>query len=829
MEGERELMKSAYKNFFVFLFFLVLTLGFTFPLVQHLSTGFPYTFSPTKGNEVIPFQQSDSVQQFYHFWMAWDYVTGGPGPFFADPYEFKMDPQTPPIFTARRLLISLLYLLLAPLGTVFAFNALLILTLTASCFFAFLLAKQYTGKYFPSIVAGFIFGLSPFALAQSMGGHTNGYLLFLIPFTFFCFEKGLQTNKSIYYLLTMLSLSCFAFIEYHLLYYMAMFLPPFFLWRMAFERPGWKAFFKAVVGMGIAAGVSVGVMLVVKSFEIDASTRSVGRHFTEILQYTPTVHHFFHRDYAELEKVVYIGVVTFSAALLSFFIYGWRRSLFWAYLGILLGAALLCLGPGPKSIPLYSWLHAHLPYFGLSRLPARMMVLVMLAAAILIALGLSRFKKRGALISLLFFAVVMWDYFPQTPVGVTLLPPKSKVYQFIEEQGPNKNVLCLPIWPGDSAWASQYLYQITQHKVSLVNGYYPVVPQNYVENAFYPLYSVNVGELSRRQWELLRQFNVRYIVVHQEAFPGKVSHFPSQVTIESLKNNPYVQFVMRDRNQTLFELLEAPRKVQPKKIATPIGIYLTQQKLRTSGDWLVDHGIQILPLGRYQAEIKLRGEGAKGIAIRLLGKDPWKRKNREYVAPELVASAVGKEGRVVIPFYLKKGMLVQFQVEKPKQGEAVVEQILVRSRHVKKIPDLLEAEELFFHGEVVEDLEASGGQAVYAHPETVEQKEMLYGPYREYPAGNYTARFWVKVSGTVPPGRTVPNIAFFDVVTNYGQQKIAERELTVAPFFNKKGYQPIELSFTLTRPEVLEFRVKYLRKVPLTIDKIEIKWKNIPR
>ncbi len=818
-------MKSAAKNFFVFLFFLVLTLGFTFPLVQYLNQGFPYTFSPTPGNEVIPFQQSDSVQQFYHFWMAWDYVTGGPGPFFADPYEFKMEPHTPPVFTTRRLLISLLYLVLAPLGTVFAFNALLILTLTASCFFAFLLAKQYTGKYFPSIVAGFIFGLSPFALAQSMGGHTNGYLLFLIPFTFFYLEKGIQTNKIIYYLLTTLALSCFAFIEYHLLYYMAMFLPLFFLWRMAFERPGWKAFFKAVVGMGMAAGVSVAVMLFVKSFEIDASTRSVGRSFAEIFQYTPTVHHFFHRDYAELEKVVYIGVFTFGSALLSFLICGWKRSLFWVYLGLLLGAALLCLGPGPKSIPLYTWLHAHLPYFGLSRLPARMMVLVMLAAAVLIALGLSRFKKGGVVVSLLFLAVVVWDYFPRSVVGITRLPEKSKVYQFIEEQGQNKNVLCLPIWPGDSSWASHYLYQITQHKVSLINGYYPVVPQNYVEKAFYPLYSVNVGELSRRQWELLKKFNVRYIVVHQEAFPGKVSHFPSQVTIESLKNNPYVQFVMRDRNQTLFELLDAPRKVAPKKITTPIGIYLTKQKLHSGKDWLVDHTIQILPPGPYQAEIELQGNGAQGIAIQLLGKDPWKRENREYVAPELLTTAVGKEGRVVVPFQLKKGMLVQFQVEKPKQGSCTVEKILLRSRHAKKTPTILEAEELFFHGEVVEDPQSSGGQAVFAHPETVEQKEMLFGPYREYPAGNYQVSFWIRIGES----KTLSPLALLDVVTDYGQQKIAEKELTVADFPNKKGVQPIELSFSLTCPEVLEFRVTYLRKVPLTIDKIEIKWKNIPR
>lgn len=796
-------------------------LVFTAPLGNYLDKGFPYTSYPEVGNEVIPLHQSDCVQQYYHFWMAWDYLNGGPGPFFRDPYEFLMDEETNPLFTTRRLLISIVYLFLAPFGTVFAFNALLLLTLALGGFFAFLLAKHYTGKYLPSIVAGAVFGFSPFAIAQSMGGHTNGYLLFLIPFALWAIEKGIQTNKSVYYLLTTLSLSCFAFIEYHLLYYMALLLPPFYFWRFACVRPGWKPFFKSVICLSIAVGIAGSVMMFVKSYEIDISIRSTERTFAEIMLYTPWITHFFTHDYDELEKVVYLGYAVFGGALVSFLIWGWKRSLFWLYLGVFLCFGLLCLGPRCNAIPLYRWFHDYLPYFDLSRLPARMMVLVSMGAGLLIAMGLSRIKKVGWLVSILFLAVVIWDYFPRTVVGITLLPEKSKVYQYIEEdleeKKSDKKVLCLPIWPGDSSWASHYLYQITQHRVFMVNGYYPAVTEHYVEKAFYPLYSVNVGELTSQQYELIKKFNVGYLVVHEEAFPKKVSNFPSQVTIEFLNNSPYLQYVMQDDKQTLFKVLDTPRKVRPKKVSSFIGNYLMKRQFNQTETLMVDDGFQILPPGNYVSEVTLTGDGAETTVIQLVGRDPLKRENEQYVGLEVLATSAGKEGKVKIPFTLTKGMLVQFHITKPKQGECEAEQITLRFAD-SKLPYKLEAEELFVNGLIVEDDNASSEQAVYVKPMTLAQQEMIFGPYREYPAGNYTVEYWVKV-----PSVGKEKVAVLDVVTDYGRRKIAQHLLHSSDFKEANQYQPIKLSFSLKEPEVLEFRVKYLRKIPLYVDKIEIK------
>jgi len=269
-------VKNALKVFAALLIFFGFSVLYTSPLYQHLDDGFAYTANAAPGNELIPFSQGDSVQMYYHYWMAWDYANGGPGPFFRDPYEFKTSVDSEGIFTTRRLFISLLYVLLAPFGTLFAFNALILICIALSGWMAFLLAKHYTGLFFPSLVAGFIYGFFPFALAQILGGHTNGFCLFLIPFILWCLEKGMRSKKIRWILFSAIGFATFALIEYHLLYFICMLLPVFYLVRMMMIRPGWNAFFKLSAALAIAVGIGVGIMFIIKHFEISGSIREGG-------------------------------------------------------------------------------------------------------------------------------------------------------------------------------------------------------------------------------------------------------------------------------------------------------------------------------------------------------------------------------------------------------------------------------------------------------------------------------------------------------------------------------------------------------------------------
>jgi len=126
----------------------------------------------------------------------------------------------------------------------------------------------------------------------------------------------------------------------------------------------------------------------------------------------------------------------------------------------------------------------------------------------------------------------------------------------------------------------------------------------------------------------------------------------------------------------------------------------------------------------------------------------------------------------------------------------------------------------------VEDVEASNGQAVLGMPQDLEQVELLYGPYRSYPAGHYSLQVWVKptkLKKEDPLLCAELQIADLEVTTNYGRTLLARKPLYASDLFQAEDYHPVEVSFSLDKDEVLEFRVPYYRKIGFYIDRVEIK------
>ncbi|MFZ2062108.1 MAG: hypothetical protein WAU82_13935 [Candidatus Binatus sp.] len=67
------------------------------------------------------------------------------------------------------------------LGEAAAYNVLCIIALPLAALSAFLLCRRVTGAFWPSILGGYIFGFSPYMLAQMLGGHLNLIFAFAIP------------------------------------------------------------------------------------------------------------------------------------------------------------------------------------------------------------------------------------------------------------------------------------------------------------------------------------------------------------------------------------------------------------------------------------------------------------------------------------------------------------------------------------------------------------------------------------------------------------------------------------------------------------------------
>ena len=151
------------------------------------------------------------------------------------------------------------------------------------------------------------------------------------------------------------------------------------------------------------------------------------------------------------------------------------------------------------------------------------------------------------------------DYLPAHAPGLTTLPLTHPVYdRLARERTPGETILELPIWPGDSAWTSDYLWYVTRYRNPIINGYSPATPRTYVERVFKPLYPLDFGEMRRPQYDLLRSLGIRFIVFHEEVYPQKISDFPFRVTVENLRSSKYLETVAGTPPLWLFRLKPEP-------------------------------------------------------------------------------------------------------------------------------------------------------------------------------------------------------------------------------------------------------------------------------
>jgi hypothetical protein len=90
-------------------------------------------------------------------------------------------------------LISILaYPLTSTIGPIATFNLLCIVFPPLSAWTAYLLCDEITGRFWPSMMGGYIFGFSSYMLAQMYGGHVNLLAIFPIPLAVFLVIKRLR-------------------------------------------------------------------------------------------------------------------------------------------------------------------------------------------------------------------------------------------------------------------------------------------------------------------------------------------------------------------------------------------------------------------------------------------------------------------------------------------------------------------------------------------------------------------------------------------------------------------------------------------------------------
>ena len=879
--------KNRLKIIFIILIFFSLSVILTYPLISYFNRGIPYTRTPAEGWEVRALEQGDHLQLYYHFWLARDALRRE-YPFFVDPYEFSVEGIK--IFTVRRLPLSIIFVIFSVFGGAFAYNATVLISLTFSGLAMFLLARVYLKSDFPAFIAGLIYAASPFAVGQLLGGHTNGFIWGVVPLAVFSLEKLFSEGKLKFALLYSFCLFTFALIEYHLLYYLCLFSLLFLPLRTITSLARWKGanfnlirrLMKAWMPIFLSLFLVFLFVMFLKKIEISTSIAGQGRKLSEVRLYSPGIEDLFSRGNVDAEKNIYLGMVSLVLVFLGLSFSFCRpanntdqyeekinRLFFAGGLGI---SALLALGPSLSDFfPLYDVCYKFIPYFNYPRVPGRIIVISFLCLSILAGYGvkeiiafLSRSRKEVfkkvvlTVVGVSLCLGIFLDYHSNSKAGICLFDEKNRIYEIIKEDTGNKKILELPLWPGDTAWSSIYLYYVTLTRVKIINGYYPLVPREYVDRIFYPLLSLNLGDISRAQYEFLKKLGVKYVVMHEDAFPEKVSHFRSIYSVNRLRQSPYLEFITRDRLIWLFEVRDKPvLQEEDSKVISAAGVLkaarwfhrrigrLTDEPEAEDGQALFasvetdkpGHLLfgrqQVFPRGDYKLIFHLKTDNNTiGEPIAILdvcannGRDIISRKEikgtdfkkageyQDFVF-EFNPSGVSIRGGEEIQEW---PLFPEFRINFLKKANLWVDYLYILFADQEDPRYHYEAEELYYRGLLSEDSDASAEKAVMFSPGLTLHPEVLYGPYRRFSKGIYQISFRLKTDEL-----SDFSLAKLEVTANFGRKKLAEREIKGSDFKEKGIYQYFTFPFELKNEQILEFRIIYYHKEKLWVDMVEIK------
>ncbi|HKJ64139.1 MAG TPA: hypothetical protein VJ969_01970 [Desulfopila sp.] len=201
------------------LLFLALGLVSTYPLMLHFDTGIPFD---SFGGNLTWNRSGDQMQLLYWFWLVKENVVGNVA-FDTNPFEFNMGgiQETTGFATAP---MAFLYVLFSPFGKVAAYNCVILSSYVLSGVFMYLLVRLYSGSRAGALLGAIIFTFAPSRINGIAGGNMYGLLYFCYPWVLFFLEKGIQSRKVRYGVLSGLGLIFLSMLEAHLLYYICLFL-----------------------------------------------------------------------------------------------------------------------------------------------------------------------------------------------------------------------------------------------------------------------------------------------------------------------------------------------------------------------------------------------------------------------------------------------------------------------------------------------------------------------------------------------------------------------------------------------------------------------------
>jgi len=608
--------------------------------------------------------------------------------------------------------------------------------------------------------------------------------------------------------------------------------------------------------------LSGGIVIAIKKFVLGGTIAERGRRLAEVRYFSPHWGDLLRRTNYQGESMLYLGMVALALVLLCGGVFVWHRrregkgdgqAAFW--LGSFLFFTFLSLGLSVPQVPLYAFFYKVIPYFKYPRVPGRIIFIAYAAMAFCVAWGLDRLplKRDGWKWGLALLAAVgiVVDYLPPRPLGLCLLERGATVYDGMEKEGmPPRTLLELPVWPGDSAWSTLYQYYVTRYRYPMVNGYSPVVAKDYVDEVFYGLYPMDVGEPSEKARAMLRRLRVKYVTFHANAYPYKICPFPSWMTLKRLRTLPFLKEIRTSDDKFLFRVDEAglDRPLEPdalEAIDSPVGVLWEAERSRhligkvvsdpkaSAGKALLvsepeKRGMMMgnqnrfFPRGWYEGVARIKLANGKEFnreealaALLVTGRHRRVTLTKREISPEDLKG--GEYSDIRFAFHVPSAQKIECVVYSNGKASLCLDYVFIAFRGKGEGPAVFQAEDLF-HLAPTRPLPDGSGMGVRFSPEVLNDRG-VGGPLHRLMSGRYTATFYLAVEGSERP--ELP-MAILRVARGHQREVLAEKRVALGDFGSTGKVVSFSLRFVLKRPSIMQFPVYYQGRGILWVDRVEV-------
>jgi hypothetical protein len=393
----------------------------------------------------------DHLQAAYQLWLPGHQLSRGAAP-WRDPYSFQplVEPRTTFAGWPFAIVFGPLHALL---GTVGAWNLLVLLSYAGAGLAAFAWLRALEVPTAAALAGGLVFALAPYRAAQLAAGHMLAVVAVLLPLALWALERRFAILAAV--ALASIPLSG----QVHL----ALAAIPFFVLYAALRWPGWRA------GAGLAAP-AVAAGLLVWAVSIRGSLGARDRSFEQVERYSADLGDFVSREATNgIERFVLLGWLTPLVALAGLVLVARSRPRLAIVLGV--GALVPAVAALGAHLPGYEQLWEAVPGLHETRVPGRLLPIACLCLGALAAFALARLPTAVALVALALFAVDLRG-------GVELFEPTAadpgnRAYAARPRE---TSLLELPVFLPDAQNGSVYQYYALQAPGPRYGGYSTIAP-----------------------------------------------------------------------------------------------------------------------------------------------------------------------------------------------------------------------------------------------------------------------------------------------------------------------------------------------------------------